>query len=270
MQSFTEDLEALSTTLTTLESTPDSSLLPNLQLQLSSLHHRLTDSEDPIPPYQIKIYRQKLRSIELRLGRLRKAKPKFSFNQTPPSKSVKVKKPSLPLPPAHTNLVPSTSIAADQSISNQSNKSFSIDDLPLYTPSSSLVLSSLTNCSVDLSSLAFSAVHIHSLSKCVLDLGKVGGSILLDRVDNCVIVGETQQFRAHNSTSSTFLIRCKSKPIIEKSNGIRFGYPPSPASLVEEPIEVQDFDDPLGNSRNWQLVALGEEEMKKLWTMDAK
>lgn len=49
------------------------------------------------------------------------------------------------------------------------------------------------------------------------------GSILIDDVEDCVLVAASHQIRIHRAKRSDFYLRVRSRPIIEDSNGVRFG-----------------------------------------------
>ncbi|WVQ95661.1 hypothetical protein IAU59_002759 [Kwoniella sp. CBS 9459] len=174
------------------------------------------------------------------------------------------------------------------------------DDTTTYT----LSLSSLEDCVIDLrprlrhrtntaefsadtevaqsvSSPKLTAIHGKGLRRCLLIAPVVGGSALLDEVEECVLILGAQQFRIHSSTRTTILLHVASLPVIEHSKDLVFGAYPSvlfadlaitsgdtaigQASYESKHAQVQDFDwvRP-GPSPNWRLARHDEAESATL------
>ncbi|KAJ0810240.1 putative cyclase-associated protein CAP/septum formation inhibitor MinC [Helianthus annuus] len=83
------------------------------------------------------------------------------------------------------------------------------------------VLSDLTNCEVRLKG-CFWTLFINRLKNCKIYAGPVLGSILIEEVEGCLFVAASHQIRIHDAKESDFYLRCRSRPIIERSSGIRF------------------------------------------------
>ncbi|KAJ0948711.1 putative cyclase-associated protein CAP/septum formation inhibitor MinC [Helianthus annuus] len=83
------------------------------------------------------------------------------------------------------------------------------------------VLSDLTNCEVRLKG-CFWTSFINRLKNCKIYAGPVLGSILIEQVEGCLFVVASHQIRIHDAKESDFYLRCRSRPIIERSSGVRF------------------------------------------------
>eukprot|EP01104_Vermistella_antarctica_P001245 TRINITY_DN11306_c0_g1_i1.p1 TRINITY_DN11306_c0_g1~~TRINITY_DN11306_c0_g1_i1.p1 ORF type:complete len:448 (+),score=83.24 TRINITY_DN11306_c0_g1_i1:194-1537(+) len=67
-----------------------------------------------------------------------------------------------------------------------------------------------------------SSVHMHHMRRCLVILGPVMGSVLMDDCENCVFMIATHQIRIHSSKHCDFYLRMKSRPIIEECSSLRF------------------------------------------------
>ncbi|XVF61618.1 hypothetical protein PTKIN_Ptkin08bG0145200 [Pterospermum kingtungense] len=94
-------------------------------------------------------------------------------------------------------------------------------------------LSDLDSCEVRLIGCC-NAVFMNRLKNCKVYLGPVIGSILIEEVEGCVFVLASHQIRIHLAKRCDFYLRVRSRPIIEDSNGVRFG----PYCLDYEGIEM--------------------------------
>ncbi|KAJ3005212.1 hypothetical protein HKX48_000806 [Thoreauomyces humboldtii] len=87
-------------------------------------------------------------------------------------------------------------------------------------------LAGLKNCVVSLLDASVAAIHASNLENCLIFVGPVGGSVLIESCRSCVFVLTCRQFRMHNTTQTTILLQINSHPIIEDCSGIRFApYP---------------------------------------------
>lgn len=137
--------------------------------------------------------------------------------------------------------------------------------------SGEFTLSDLDSCRVRLTGTV-NALFIHRLRNCHVYTGPVIGSILIDDVEDCLLVVASHQIRIHRAKRSDFYLRVRSRPIIEDSNGVRFGpycldyggieQDLKTAGLEEETQSWANVDDFLWlravHSPNWSL--LPEEE----------
>lgn len=90
--------------------------------------------------------------------------------------------------------------------------------------SASLLLSSLKGCVVVLPpSARFSSAAVKHVDRCVLILGTaVAGPVHLTDVTNSVLVFGCHQMRMHDARNVSLYLHCRSRPIIEDSESIRF------------------------------------------------
>ncbi|KAI9202252.1 tubulin binding cofactor C-domain-containing protein [Polychytrium aggregatum] len=95
-------------------------------------------------------------------------------------------------------------------------------------------LISLADCVVNLADwqMSVGAVHIRDLTRCVVLVSPVSGSILLDSCIDCVLILACRQYRMHQSHNTRIHLYVGSKPIIEDCDGLEFNdYPVFTGSL---------------------------------------
>ncbi|KIK92898.1 hypothetical protein PAXRUDRAFT_829544 [Paxillus rubicundulus Ve08.2h10] len=244
---------------------------------LSRMTKSLSDATGSLPSYDQRQCELQLKALEKNAEDLRGAStstPKFSFKRRP----TKPKVPAEPVStagvaPTHTR--PSTSISSARTLSSFSHRYLTIANLDAKDSSEEVSISDLDNCIVNLlpkggdDRTKITAFHVRRLSKCVLVLPHISGSILLYDLSECVVVTGCHQFRMHNSTSVDVYLAIESNPIIEHCSNIRFtGYPTSLASDVvrqdSNHFTVQDFSHIRPTpSPNWSV--LSEEESEPRW-----
>ncbi|KAF8532049.1 tubulin binding cofactor C-domain-containing protein, partial [Gautieria morchelliformis] len=260
--------------------------------EIINLRKDLVDATPYLPSYDRGKYEQHLKVLEESLSRYRAPKAKFAFKRTPSASTSRA-------PPAldstkrepqkassEASIVPSTT---NLELSSRSSAQLTLSSLvrPTDVPpsqqttlsrSSDITLTDLTDCIVNLAprtspkdvlakfepTLIITALHARALSRVVLAMPPIEGSILLHDIHNSIIMVGCHQFRMHNSTNTTVLLHVLSNPIIECSHGIRFGVYPmalcrtSPQSLLERSSKhsmVQDFDWIKSSpSPNWSIV----------------
>jgi hypothetical protein len=84
-----------------------------------------------------------------------------------------------------------------------------------------LALAHLSDCTVVVLGVT-RALRAESLQRCHLYLAPVAGSLLLAHLTDCVLFAPARQVRIHDSRNSDFYLRCASRPILERSSGLRF------------------------------------------------
>ena len=114
---------------------------------------------------------------------------------------------------------------------------------------------SLQRCTVDLLG-ELQTLRISDLTDCVVRVGAIAGSVMVNRCIGCTLHLAAHQIRIHESEGTSFFLLIKSKPIIEDCNALRFGeyttmeYPNAQQHLESAGLspgenrwwEVQDFN----------------------------
>ncbi|KAI8800287.1 tubulin binding cofactor C-domain-containing protein [Cladochytrium replicatum] len=268
----------------------DPSAAEDVHKRLLSLEKRVTESFGSLPTYDQQQYMRSIKELSDELVTKKKGntpKAKFSFKRAPKVASSIV-------------ATPTESEATEKT--NNSERSRTIDSVPsnalalinqstrLLTPKTNpesqqdIYIHNLDGCFVlpDQSSNTgqpIGAVHIKKLTRCIVILGPVSGSLLVDECAESILIVACRQFRMHNSRNTKLYIHVPSHPIIEDCTAIKFG----PLSLAEYPRQfspeeachhanldsvnkydcVEDFNWlRQGPSPNWNL--LGPEEFFKL------
>jgi len=244
---------------------------------LSRMTKSLSDATGSLPSYDQRQCELQLKALEKNAEELRGAStstPKFSFKRKP----TKPKAPAEPastagLAPTHTH--PSTSISSAKTLPSFSHRYLTIANFDTKDTSAEVSISDLDSCIVNLlpkgddDRTKITAFHVRHVSKCILVLPHIAGSILLYDLSECVIVTGCHQFRMHNSTSVDVYLAIESNPVIEHCSNIRFtGYPTSLTSDVVQQdskhFTVQDFSHIRPTpSPNWSV--LPEEESERCW-----
>ncbi|KAJ2663341.1 hypothetical protein IWW48_001443 [Coemansia sp. RSA 1200] len=91
-------------------------------------------------------------------------------------------------------------------------------------------LRDISNSIIDLRrvSNAIRALNCHRLKNSIIICGPFAGSATVRGSVNCILVLAVRQMRLENSSTIDVYLHCSSRPIIEKSSGIRFApYPPA-------------------------------------------
>ncbi|PKI83634.1 hypothetical protein MVES1_002467 [Malassezia vespertilionis] len=118
-----------------------------------------------------------------------------------------------------------------------------------FTHDGALQITELDTCIVDIDTV--SAVHIQSVADCVLLLGHVQGSILVEECARCVVVGSAQQVRLFSCTALAALIDTPSTVTLERCDRIQIG-----AHVRDAPPPVQDFSVAFGGaSKHWSYLS---------------
>ncbi|KAJ0612163.1 putative cyclase-associated protein CAP/septum formation inhibitor MinC [Helianthus annuus] len=104
------------------------------------------------------------------------------------------------------------------------------------------VLSDLTNCEVRLKG-CFRTLFINRLKNCKIYAGPVLGSILIEQVEGCLFVVASHQIRIHDAKESDFYLRCRSRPIIDRSSGVLFAPYRLCYDRIESDLRESNLDD---------------------------
>ncbi|KAK6923770.1 Tubulin binding cofactor C-like domain [Dillenia turbinata] len=112
------------------------------------------------------------------------------------------------------------------------------------------MLSDLNSCELRLMG-CLRALFVHRLRDCMVFVGPVMGSILIEEVESCLFVLASHQIRIHHAKGTDFYLRVRSRPIIEDSIGVRF----APYCLSYNGVEKELKDSGLGEETgNWANV----------------
>ena len=119
-------------------------------------------------------------------------------------------------------------------------------------------------------------VQIDDVTKSRIFIGASSESIFIRDCKNCTFTVACKQLRTRDCTNCTIYLYCKTEPIIESSEGMKFGpfngaYPGHEKAMRDANLTpnhnvwhaVYDFSDDLKTNRNWSYVQ--EEEEDPLW-----
>ncbi|KAG0367207.1 tubulin binding cofactor C-domain-containing protein [Gamsiella multidivaricata] len=236
-------------------------VVDNILQRIHALEKTVTDKITVLPPYDVRICLEAVKSMSETLSQLRGKlvpKPKFSF---------KSRKALTPTPSSPSALaVSSTPIASNKSpkpsestiderlfmkfedrvgehlfigtledpdSTAQMDQTIYLGGVPVESAHSvqrkakDVALTNLTDCTVNLvHSIPLGAIHIRNLKRCTLVIPPVSGSILLHDCEGCVLIGACHQSRMHTSTDMDIYLHVTSEPIIEDCTEMRFAsYP---------------------------------------------
>ncbi|KAN0094713.1 Tubulin binding cofactor C domain containing protein [Tylopilus felleus] len=246
---------------------------------LSRLAKSLSDATGSLPSYDQRQCELQLKALENSVEELRGASasaPRFSFKRKATKPKPSTDHASIIVPPP-TKPQP-TMIESARTLSTFSHRYLTVLDVRSPNTSAEVSISDLDNCIVNLlpgddDQTEITALHLQRISRSVILLPQISGSIILHDLSECVIVVGCHQFRMHNSTVVDVYLEIGSDPIIENCSGIRFAAYPS--SLVcggtlqdNRDFSVKDFSHILPTpSPNWSLMP--EQKWEKSWPMSA-
>ncbi|KAJ3172187.1 hypothetical protein HDU88_007003 [Geranomyces variabilis] len=210
--------------------------------RLSAASKSLTEATVFLPAYDQRTCAAMLKTISDQLNTAAPARAKFSFasrkvksttSAAGPSKNAQsLAEQRLPPPQA----VPRAALAATPSarqLCNSQNCYIAPPPVPTssaeFSSSSDVEVADLTRCVVSLLDLYVGALHLKNLNGCVLVVGPIAGSVLVESCRNCVFVICCRQLRIHNSVGLAISLHIASHPIIEDCSALRFGHYPRAA-----------------------------------------
>ncbi|KAF5756116.1 putative cyclase-associated protein CAP/septum formation inhibitor MinC [Helianthus annuus] len=254
---FTNSKQAIESSLTQVQQISDTDPTQDLKPELEKMSLSITELEKLVaensyflPPYEVRSSLKTISDLKQTLDSVTsKVKPrkKFSFKNRP------AKKPE----PANTITIEAIENEREQ------QSSYKVKDSPGFRSKENeiltkefkgseigeFVLSDLTNCEVRLRG-CFRTLFINRLKNCKIYTGPVLGSILIEEVEGCLFVVASHQIRIHDAKESDFYLRCRSRPIIERSSGVRF----APYRLcydgIESDLRESNLDDDTGSWAN--------------------
>jgi len=270
---FNETASELASRIDALQSGRDVSptTMQSITSDLSLLTKNLSDATGSLPSYDQRQCELQLKALEKSIEEFRGTSASannFSFKRkaTKPKLSASVVE-----PPA--NSWP-TLIEPVKSSVTSSHRYLTALDVCTSDSSGQVSISNLESCIVNLlpsdgDCTRITALHVQRVSKSIVLLPQIAGSIILHDLSACVIVVGCHQFRMHNSTAVDVYLESESDPIIEHCSGIRFAAYPgnlvAAGSLLEgKAFAAKDFSHILPTpSPNWS--SLREEGCEKSW-----
>lgn len=251
---FTNSKQAIESSLARIQQIPDSnpnqdlkSDLERISLSISDLEKLVAENSYFLPPYEVRSSLKTISDLKQTLDSVTsKVKPrkKFSFKNKPAKKSETGNVLANKNEQEHQSSYKVTDSPGFRSKENEILvKEFKGSEVGEY------VLSDLTNCEVRLKG-CFRTLFINRLQNCKIYVGPVLGSILIEEVEGCLFVVASHQIRIHHAKRSDFYVRCRSRPIIEQSVGVRF----APYCLcydgIESDLKESNLYDDTGNWAN--------------------
>ncbi|XP_071691314.1 tubulin-folding cofactor C [Rutidosis leptorrhynchoides] len=237
---FTNSKQAIESSLAQIQQIPETNpnvdLKPDLEkisVSISDLEKLVAENSYFLPPYEVRSSLKTVSDLKQTLDSVTsKVKPrkKFSFKNKPAKK------------PESANIVTEDTNKNDQ----EHQSSYKAKDSPGFRSKENeilvkefkgseigeFVLSDLNNCEIRLTG-CFRTLFINRLQNCKIYVGPVFGSILIEEVEKCLFVLASHQIRIHHAKETDFYLRCRSRPIIEQSFGVRF----APYRLCYDGIE---------------------------------
>ncbi|KAI3795454.1 hypothetical protein L1987_38109 [Smallanthus sonchifolius] len=257
---FTNSKQAIESSLTRIQQNPDADPTRDLKPELEKISISITELEKLIaensyflPPYEVRSSLKTISDLKQTLDLVTsKVKPrkKFSFKNKPAKK------------PEPANVVTKDTEAIEYE-PEQQQSGYKLKDSPGFRNKENemlikefkgseigeFVLSDLTNCEVRLKG-CFRTLFINRVQNCKIYAGAVLGSILIEEVEGCLFVAASHQIRIHHAKETDFYLRCRSRPIIEQSSGVRF----APYRLcydgIENDLMESNLDDDTGSWAN--------------------
>lgn len=254
---FTNSKQAIESSLTQIQqisdTNPNQDLKPDLEKissSITNLEKLVSENSYFLPAYEVRSSLKTISDLKQTLDSVTsKVKPrkKFSFKNKP---AKKIETPEIITEPMYKN-VPEQQSSYNvkdspgfRSIENEVLvKEFDGSQVGEY------VLSDLTNCEVRLKGCV-RTLFINRLQNCKIYVGPVLGSILIEEVEGCLFVVASHQIRIHHAKTSDFYLRCRSRPIIEQSFGVRFAPYCLFYSGIECDLKDSNLDDDTGNWAN--------------------
>ncbi|KVI04301.1 tubulin-folding cofactor C [Cynara cardunculus var. scolymus] len=254
---FTNSKQAIETSLAQIQQIPDSNLnhdlksdLERISLSISDLEKLVAENSYFLPPYEVRSSLKTISDLKQTLDSVTsKVKPrkKFSFKNKPAKKSetanVLVDAVNKNEPEHQSSYKVKDSPGFRSKENEVLVKEFKSSEVGEY------VLSDLTNCEVRLKG-CFRTLFINRLQNCKIYVGPVLGSILIEEVEGCLFVVASHQIRIHHAKQSDFYLRCRSRPIIEQSVGVRFAPYCLSYDGIESDLKESNLYDDAGNWAN--------------------
>lgn len=260
----------------------ESTSLDSLQQIGSELAHTrasLTDNTNVLPSYDRQVHEKSLKQVsDLHDAKRRLLGPKkgFAFQRKPNAAA----SPTSDQPPRHSSSMTSSQLAEKTtppsnmvsstflSLSDRSREFLTASSLGGHNGQSDLHLVNLSYCTIDLrtaaSSLILQAVQIRNLTRCIVQLGDVQGSVMIHDCTSCLFVLGCRQFRIHTSKKTFIAIHTSSIATMEHCQELKFTAV-SASSLLPGSDKVEE-DDPNKNLRVQDFDHINESEPSRSWS----
>ncbi|KAI9366166.1 tubulin binding cofactor C-domain-containing protein [Zopfochytrium polystomum] len=204
---FQREVAAIHDRITELNDQRDG--IADIKRLVTDLDKRVTDAGSLyLPPYDQRQCAIQLQALNEQLSKAAKPRAKFSFKS---SKAAK------------------TSLAASVTVAPPSAWTLNDKATHYEVPSPSeanevrdAYIFNLTDSIVDLRRIPLAAVHLQNLDKCIVILGAISASVMVEGCCSSVIVVGCRQFRMHASTGMALFLHVPSSPIIEDCSGCIF------------------------------------------------
>ncbi|KAL3527714.1 hypothetical protein ACH5RR_012370 [Cinchona calisaya] len=263
---FTESKLSIESQLSRISQTSSSSYpsnspkpeLENVAVSISTLEKLVAESSYLLPSYEVRTCLKTISDLKQSLDDVTSRvipKKKFSFKNKkkaasaiysipPPPQSDVVNEESDELPKLGSENVgfvsPGFRAKENEVLVKEFNRDFEIGEF---------TLSDLKGCEVRLKG-CLRAFFVNKLKDCKVFVGPVFGSVLIEEVEGCVFVLASHQIRIHNAKKCDFYLRVRSRPIIEDSNGVRFGPYCLRYDGIEKDLEEANLSEETGNWAN--------------------
>ena len=111
-------------------------------------------------------------------------------------------------------------------------------------PQTSASISNVEDCIINLRNQSshqnpLAKLHIDGVRRSLILCGHLSGSVFLSNSRDCALLVTSGQMRLYQCENCTIYLHCTSKPVIERSNGIKFA--PLPSTLVRGCIPLPFF-----------------------------
>eukprot|EP00055_Hartaetosiga_balthica_P013325 m.67837 g.67837 ORF g.67837 m.67837 type:complete len:303 (-) comp8228_c1_seq1:714-1622(-) len=218
----------------------------DLMKQHAEIGKFLTDHTFHLPAYDVRSRQQTLSKLLSEISaKKRKLVPRKKFAFKAMKQRVAEKKPEVVKDLKSTENAPEESFFGFR---DEEGKTLSLSREELN--SADLALKNLTNCEVWLQGTP-GVVHISHLKDCLVMIGPVHRSLLLDDCVGCTFVLACQQLRIHNTTKTNFYIHVTSRAIIEDCHEVEFAPYAWKYEELEEDFKVAGLDT---STNNWNMV----------------
>ncbi|KAJ3318149.1 hypothetical protein HDU76_000914 [Blyttiomyces sp. JEL0837] len=222
-------------------------LYTEVKKSLALLEKKVTDATIYLPGYDQRQCAVQLQQLNEKVSTLSKPTSKFSFGSragglksaaTIAADNKQKEQEQLQQQQKVTNTEPSSEKSATAFIppanattfQNQSNTYITLSPSSTTTETESssrdIYLLNLKSSLIDLTNSPnqrgrIGAIHVRNVSNCVIILGMVESSVMVDQCHGSVVVCGCRQFRMHNTTNTTIYLHVNSSPIIEDCTGIK-------------------------------------------------
>ncbi|KAM7513610.1 hypothetical protein LguiA_003193 [Lonicera macranthoides] len=259
---FSNSKLSIESNLTRIHQTPNPHSNPRLKSELESVSLAISDLEKLVaensyflPPYEVRSSLKTISDLKQTLENVTSEvipRKKFSFRNKPTKNA-----------PDQTNVANKTQtvnrnvdtgvigvrIRDSPGIRGKENEVLVKDFKGGSEDIGEFTVSDLTGCEVRLTG-CFRALFVHRLTNCMVYVGPVLGSILIEEVEGCVFVLASHQIRIHHAKGSDFYLRVRSRPIVEDSSGVRFAPYCLSYDGIEKDLKELNLDVETGNWAN--------------------